>query len=521
LKSWFIVDVLTVGIEWLRIIMEMMLSNTSGSLVESVKSSTEAAQLIRMMRIARIVRMFRLLRVLKLKKLLHTFYDQVLGYMEWIQLLLQILQMLMMVLVLIHTVGCMWYGFSVNLIGSTDMTWVEYYLVGKDGEFTPDAHDDGFKYHYLTALHWALAQVSPGNTDIMPMNWKERAMNIFVLCLTLIIFSSFISSMTVAVTRLRNLHSADEKRHAMLRKYFRDHGVPPDLAIRVQSFLEEKMEAHSCKTQEKEVDLLHHLTKGLYHEILRVSQEPILRKYPVLRQLNSSEPAKDLMGMICAEACSQKVVGPGEKVYVVDEVSRGMYFLNKGAFELREYRDDDVEIFSVCAPDAKATDLRLSKIVKADPKLKSKSSKIHNVVPQTTTVAWLSEFSLFWHRTHDTMLIGESYCEVLQVSRQAFSAVVRQFPTLHDVLMDANESRHEHAELMMGSDVSVGDWIRPLSCYKQNPQGWMGVVPTEVLQRMKSQNMGADDAAASRHATKAQSWAPMKGSLFEGSAPGA
>merc|ERR1719453_2847485 len=127
--------------------------------------------------------------------------------MEWVQLLLQIIQMLVMVLLLIHGVGCMWYGFSVTLIGSEDMTWVEYYLVGKDGEHTVHAFDDTVYYHYFTALHWALAQVSPGNIDIMPMNWRERVMNIFVLCLTLIIFSSFISSMTVAVTRMRNIHA--------------------------------------------------------------------------------------------------------------------------------------------------------------------------------------------------------------------------------------------------------------------------------------------------------------------------
>ena len=112
LKTWFIVDLLTVGIEWLNIVLAILMENSSGGL----SSSTEAAQLIRMARIARIVRMFRLLRILKLRKLIHGFYDQLLGYMEWVQLLLQIGQTLMMVLVLIHAVGCMWYGFSVNLI---------------------------------------------------------------------------------------------------------------------------------------------------------------------------------------------------------------------------------------------------------------------------------------------------------------------------------------------------------------------------------------------------------------------
>merc|ERR1719313_765153 len=120
----------------------------------------EAAQMLRVTRFARIIRMLRLIRLLKLKKLIHTFYDLFLGYVEWVQILIQIVQMLVMVLVLIHSVGCMWYGFSVNLIGVQDMTWVEYYLgVGKDADDL-DIFDESFKYHYFTALHWALAQVS-------------------------------------------------------------------------------------------------------------------------------------------------------------------------------------------------------------------------------------------------------------------------------------------------------------------------------------------------------------------------
>ena len=78
-----------------------------------------------------------------------------------------------------------------------------------------------------------------------------------------------------------------------------------------------------------------------------VKMVPILRMYLVFRQLHSSEAADALMYMICEEACSQRVYGPGERVYVVDDVSRGMYFLTNGVFELREYREEDIEIYRI------------------------------------------------------------------------------------------------------------------------------------------------------------------------------
>merc|ERR1719487_1907200 len=121
-------------------------------------------------------------------------------------------------------------------------------------------------------------------------------------------------------------------------------------AERVHSFLEERHEVIAGKTHEREVDLLPLLTKGLHAEVTRAIKEPTLRRYPVLRQLHSSEPANDLMTLICAEACSQKIFGPREKVYIVDEPSRGIYFLTHGVFELREFRDDDVESFKISAP---------------------------------------------------------------------------------------------------------------------------------------------------------------------------
>merc|ERR1719182_811920 len=136
------------------------------------------------------------------------------------------------------------------------MTWVEYYLIGKDGIHDVDGFADSWQYHYFTSLHWALAQVSPGNTNIMPMNWKERVLNIFVLCLTLIVFSSFISSMTIAVTRLRSISATDEKRFAILRRYFRNNKTPKELALRIYSFLEERASTQNSHMHEKEVDLL-------------------------------------------------------------------------------------------------------------------------------------------------------------------------------------------------------------------------------------------------------------------------
>lgn len=451
LKTWFIVDVLTIGVDWTKILLEFVMENGLG---ESAKNSMKAAQMLRVARFARMIRMLRLVRLLKLKKLIHTFYDMFLGYVEWVQILIQIVQMLLMVLVLIHSVGCTWYGYSVNLIGHEDMTWIEYYLIGREDAHTPEVYDESFQYHYFTALHWALAQVSPGNTNIMPMNWKERVLNIFVLCLTLIVFSSFISSMTIAVTRLRSISATDEKRFAVLRRYFRNNKTPKDLAVRIHAFLEERQSALNSGMSEKDVDLLPLLTKGLYSELMCVKLVPILRMYLVFRQLRASESADALLYLICQDACVQRVHGPGERVYVVDDVAKGMYFLTNGPFELREYREDEIQTFTVRPLKHMITATNTGAATQ-------KHGLTTTPASPTYTVGWLSEFSLFETRSHDTMLLARGYCEVLHVSRTPFQSLLRKFPTLESMLKETNRTRKAHATLLMGDESAVGDWIRP------------------------------------------------------------
>jgi hypothetical protein len=200
------------------------------------------------------------------------------------------------------------------------------------------------------------------------------------------------------------------------------------------------------------------------------------------------------MVLICAEACAERTYGPGDKVYVVDDVSRGMYFLTHGVFELREYADHEVESFKVFAPvnENIARDPAVTNVGSTDAKV---SPKRANALSGTSTVAWLSEFSLFWQRSHDTMLVADSYSHVLHVSRQAFLGLVRQFPVLQDVIAEANQSRYEHAVFVMGSDDAVGDWIRPRPCNfsdrnradspsradSRSTEGMDGIVPAVVL----------------------------------------
>jgi hypothetical protein len=132
-----------------------------------------------------------------------------------------------------------------------------------------------------------------------------------------------------------------------------------------------------------------------------------------------------------------------------------MYFLTNGIFELREYREDDIQSFKI-AP--------LKNLITATNKggpLQKEAWAIASAELPTFTVGWLAEFCLFETRSHDTMLLARGYCEVLHVARTPFQALLRKFPSLESMMKETNQTRKAHATLLMGSEAAVGDWIRP------------------------------------------------------------
>jgi hypothetical protein len=444
-KTWFIVDVMTVGVEWIEILVLAILEIDRTQDGQSGAPGANSLGLLRFFRIARMIRMLRLLRVLKLKKFITTFYDAVLQYAEWVQLVLQIVKLNTFILFLVHYVGCAWYAFSVSIEPHMGSTWVQYYFPHCTDDL-PDYDpgeinilnrdqvgcDDSIGYMYTTALHWALTQVSPGTMEVMPRNWAERAFNIVVLLVTLVVFSSFISSMTIAVTRLRaTIGGVDERRFAILRKYLRDHKIPSDLGARIVACIEARTAALSVRTQEHEVDLLPMLTRGLQMDLRSAKLEPTLRNFPLFRQLLQSHEHPQLMNKVCMDASSMIPLAPRENAFYIGHEAMGMYFLAMGQFELREMHNDADEKYII------------------GPKKP----------PDGYCVKWLCEFALLMPLTHTSTLSSLWYAELIHINRRLFLQIINMYPKAEEVLLDENAKRFERCTTLLGEDW-VRDWVR-------------------------------------------------------------
>merc|ERR1712232_66922 len=93
-----------------------------------------------------------------------------------------------------HVLACVWYKIGEENVPGYG-SWLEH----------NDMLDKSTAYQYFTALHFSLTQFTPASMDVHPRNLSERMFSVVVLIFALCIFSSFVSSITAAMTYLRNL----------------------------------------------------------------------------------------------------------------------------------------------------------------------------------------------------------------------------------------------------------------------------------------------------------------------------
>eukprot|EP00913_Durusdinium_trenchii_P029860 g27980.t1 len=225
LKTWFLIDVLTLGPDWT---LEIMAYATAASGTSSDGSvGTSGSESMRLLRVFRVVRVARLLRLLKVKWLLETIGDAIpmsdytsivatLGVkrVDHFSPIRRVAQMMAILLYLNHVIACVF--FATTTLGSYKTSWTDRYV----------------------ALHWSLTQFTPAAMDVQPQNPLERAYTISVVIFALVGFSYVVGDISSCLTQLRNMSETSSKEFRKLRNFMRMHNVPRQLALRVTKFAE-------------------------------------------------------------------------------------------------------------------------------------------------------------------------------------------------------------------------------------------------------------------------------------------
>merc|ERR1712048_607574 len=92
--------------------------------------------------------------------------------------MLDIIRLVLLLILFNHILACFWYvigknPFLCNHYSGADIcegTWLTQ----------PDMQNRSDLYHYLSALHWSVTQMTPASMELVPINAGERLVNVVI-----------------------------------------------------------------------------------------------------------------------------------------------------------------------------------------------------------------------------------------------------------------------------------------------------------------------------------------------------
>ncbi|CAE8741168.1 unnamed protein product [Polarella glacialis] len=309
--TWLPIDLLLVLLDWTLNTLILLSENAVADL--RIDAFLEKVQFLRLLR---------LLRLFKATNVISVLSDRVQS--ETMRILLRVLKLLIFIMLINHLIACCWYAVGTNDLERED-TWVK----------KADLKEKGTVYAYTTALHWSITQFTPASMEVVPVNELERSFTIVVILSAMVIFSSFISTITNAMTQLRNLNSERNAELVKLRRFFSEHKVSASLVARISSCIHQSTKLTSSRVHSENVSILALLPKSLKCDLAEEVFSPTLCEHPFMSMWCEYYPRESKRLFLAAKSSS---LGAKHELFHTGQVAESMYFLSSGAMVF--IRDD-------------------------------------------------------------------------------------------------------------------------------------------------------------------------------------
>lgn len=258
-RTWLPVDIMLVSIDWVALALEGSRGQQEGH------------------NVLWILRLLRLVRVVRLGKMSRTALVLQEALQGWaVNVQFSVAMNIIRLLLLNHMIACAWWGFS-HIGGKAD-GWSTQYGVEEEDRL----------YGYMTSLHWAIAQLGVGATGIEATNLPERIFSIFVALISLITFSTMVSSMTSMMTAYSRSKEEEARHFSLLQRYLLHNKVSTNLSQRITKFLQHAyMAQHKASSQDMHVPLLDMLSRPLMNELQLEKHQKDMERLPFLKAILS------------------------------------------------------------------------------------------------------------------------------------------------------------------------------------------------------------------------------------------
>ncbi|CAK0851164.1 unnamed protein product [Prorocentrum cordatum] len=309
-RTWATPDVVVTLLDWICLLASV---NNSGFLRLGKAAS-------------RTMRSLRLLRLPRLSASLNEVAGAVSS--EAVITLAGVAKLLLLLILVTHYVACMWFW----LADTSDerRTWKTRFL--SPGDYSQP-------YEYLTAMHWAITQFTPASMEVHPMNVQERLFTCVVIVVAMVFFSSFVSSITHAMTNLRAIHVRKIEQEMFMAKYFGEFRISRELASRCRHFITQHQRMASRRIKGTDIPFSNILPKFINEDLRCEALIPFLKSHPFFDFYMVICPVG--MRQICCNATEEISMLPQEELFWNGQPVNRMFFVRVGSVS---YTDDNTDI---------------------------------------------------------------------------------------------------------------------------------------------------------------------------------
>jgi len=227
---------------------------------------------------------------------------------------MSIAKLILVITIINHIIACLWYW----LTTFDETNWMT----------RAEMEDASVIYLYTTSMHWSVTQFTPASMEIVPANWRERTFTIFVIIGAMVIFSSFVSSITNTMNHLRTMNQEQRKEFWKLQQYFVRQGISVGLCIRIRKHLDHHLVEKQKHIKEADIPLLKHLSEPMQVELHYEVFAPLVRQHPLFEAYD--DEFSHSMTRICHRALDQVSISQGDVLFSRGENASQMYFIRSG-----------------------------------------------------------------------------------------------------------------------------------------------------------------------------------------------
>jgi len=228
-------------------------------------------------------------------------------------------------LMLSHLIACFWYLLGTFPVDSPSWVWAS-----QERYMQQYGEQPGKWYFYFTALHWSVTQFTPASMEVTPRNSWERVYNLCTIFISLVLFPTFLTSITNNVASWRSKNSAYLEAKKALVKYLQQNRISLELSIRIQSII--SAQSHNMRSaqrvHEPDVLLMDLLPRSLKEQMHMEVYHPTLITHPFLKFV--ADGHERVLMKICHMAMSQESLKPGEELFTYGKEAEKAYFVDCG-----------------------------------------------------------------------------------------------------------------------------------------------------------------------------------------------